>query len=116
MARAKSPVMGLGASVKNEAIKVSCDVEGKEIFAVFGNKEKGIPMKPCAKAVNDVFSARKLHGVTLMRANTTLSKAGKDLVSASNDIFKNAPISAKYMETFIKRKCAEKNDGKTCSI
>ncbi len=115
MARAKSPVMGLGAAVKNEAIKLSCDVEGKDIFGVLGNKKKGIPMKPCAMVVNKEYSARKLHGVTLMRDGVSLRDASIGLIAANNAIFKNNPASAAYMQTFVKARCAVKN-GKSCNI
>ena len=115
MARKPSPVMSLAAKTKNEAIKVSCDVEGKEIFSVLGNKKKEIPMKACAAIVNKTYSELGLHGATLMRKNVPIIDASKKLIAANNRIFAN-PVSTKYMESFVKDTCRNKNNGNTCPI
>ena len=116
MARKPSPVMSLAAKTKVEAIKVSCDVEGKEIFSVLGNKKKEIPMKACAAVVNKTYGDLKLNGVTLMHDNVSVIDASKKLIAANNKIFAPNFVTTKYMENFVKDVCRNKNNGNSCPI
>jgi hypothetical protein len=116
MARKPSPVMSLAAKTKVEAIKVSCDIEGREIFSVLGNKKKEIPMKACAAVVNKTYSELELHGATLMRDKVSVIDASKKLIAANNKIFSPNLVTTKYMENFVKDTCRNKNNGNSCPI